>query len=192
MSRAILTALLALVLAPRSSALQLEGQRVVVTGGGRGIGRAIALICADEGAKVAVLARSASELEAVAAEGASRGIIFRTADVTDEASVEEAISTLAQEMGGIDILINNAGGACSKGPLHEQSAADLRALLDLNVVSVLLVSSAVMRNAFLRQGSGHIINISSKAGKVGLANMGPCASEAPSNPTAPTMLRPPL
>ena len=159
-----------------ASSLLLEGQRIVVTGGGRGIGRAIALICADEGAQVAVLARSVDELQAVAAEGASRGartMLTRVADVTDESAVEAAIKSIAEEMGGIDVCINNAGGGCKKGPLHEQSAADLRALLDLNVVSVMLVSSAVMRHAMLRQGKGHIINISSKAGKVGLPTMGP-------------------
>ena len=72
-ARSLLAALLPLV----ASSLLLEGQRVVVTGGGRGIGRAIALICADEGAQVAVLARSVDELEAVAAESASPPICFR-------------------------------------------------------------------------------------------------------------------
>lgn len=162
---------------PVAASLQLENQRVVVTGGGRGIGRAIAVLCAEEGAQVAILARSIEELKATAAESASRGAIspmlIRSADVTDENAVEEAIRSVTDEMGGVDILINNAGGSCPKGPLHEQSAQSLRQLLDLNVVSVMLVSSAVMRNAMLKQGKGHIINISSRAGKVGLANMGP-------------------
>jgi 3-oxoacyl-[acyl-carrier protein] reductase len=121
-----------------------EGQRVVVTGGGRGIGRSIALLCASEGARVAVVARSESELEAVvdAAGGASSPpIIWRAADVTDEAAVEAAITSIVDELGGIDVLINNAGGGCTKAPLHEQSAADFRKLLDLNVISVSLASS---------------------------------------------------
>ena len=79
---------------------------------------------------------------------------MRTADVTDEASVDAAVASLVDEMGGIDILLNNAGGSCTKGPLHEQSAADFRALLDLNVVSVLVVSSSVMRHAMVRQSRG--------------------------------------
>lgn len=160
------------------ASLKLEGQRIVVTGGGRGIGRAIALLCAEEGANVAILARSAAELGECAQTGASRGaqqpmLVRAGVDVTDEAAVEAAISSLAEEMGGIDVLINNAGGSCTKGPLHEQSAQAFRELLDLNVVSVLLVSSAVMRHAMLKQKRGHIINISSRAGKVGLASMGP-------------------
>ena len=95
------------------------------------------------------------------------------ADVTDEAAVEQAIGAIAEEMGGIDLLINNAGGSCKKGPLHEQSPSSFRDLLDLNVVSVMIVSSAVLRAAMLAQGKGHIINISSRAGKVGLSSMGP-------------------
>ena len=102
----------------------LENQRVVVTGGGRGIGRAIALLCAEEGAQVAILARSLEELQATAAIGVARGcphMLVHAADVTDEAAVEQAIGAIAEEMGGIDLLINNAGGSCKKGPLHEQS-----------------------------------------------------------------------
>jgi len=170
-------ALLAALLAPRVAALRLDGQRVVVTGGGRGIGKALALLCAEEGAHVAILARSREELAAVVDEAAARGVPtplrMYTADVTDEASVEAAVAALVDEMGGVDILLNNAGNSCRKGPLHEQSVADFRSLLDLNVVSVLIVSSAVMRHAMLRQGKGAIINISSRAGKVGLPNMAP-------------------
>ena len=105
--------------------------------------------------------------------GAAHKVECRLADVTDEASVDEAVRDIASAFGGIDILINNAGAGCSKGPLHEQSAEAFRALLDLNVVAVMSTSSAVLRHAMLGQGKGHIINISSKAGKVGLANMGP-------------------
>ena len=164
------TLLLLLIALVGTAALRLDGQRVVVTGGGRGIGKALALLCAEEGAHVAVLARSRDELESVLSEAVAHGVPtplrMRTADVTDEASVEAAVASLVDEMGGIDVLLNNAGGGCAKGPLHEQSAADFRALLDLNVVSVLVVSSAVMRLAMMPQRRGVIINISSRAGKV--------------------------
>ena len=76
-------------------------------------------------------------------------------------------------MGGIDVLVNNAGNSCTKALLHQQSAAEFRALLDLNVVAVASVTSSVLRHAMLSQKSGHIINISSRAGKLGIANMGP-------------------
>ena len=114
----------------------------MVTGGGRGIGRAIALLCAQEGARVAIVARGQDELAEVVSEGGS-AMTMRTADVTDSAAVESAVASIVEEMGGIDVLINNAGGSCSKGPLHEQDADEFRRLLDLNVVSVMLVSSAV-------------------------------------------------
>ena len=171
--RAVLPTLVLLLNLMQATATALEGQRVLVTGGGRGIGRAIALLCASEGAKhVAVIARNTEELASVVAEGGSC-MLSRTADVTDEAAVDEAVKSIAAEMGGIDVLINNAGGASVKGPLHEQSASAFRQLLDLNVVSVMIVSSAVVQHAMLAQGSGRIINVSSRAGKVGLANMGP-------------------
>ena len=95
----------------------LRGQTVVVTGGGRGIGRALALICAEEGARVALLARTAAEIEAVADEAAASGalaMLVRSCDVTDAAAVDSTIEDVAAVLGGIDVLINNAGGSCSK------------------------------------------------------------------------------
>jgi 3-oxoacyl-[acyl-carrier protein] reductase len=159
-----------------SAASRLSGQSVLVTGGGRGIGRAIALFCAEVGARVAILARTLPELQAVSEEakqqhGAEMYTI--TADVTAEHEVEAAVAAVAAELGGVDILVNNAGGASTKAPLHEQSSADVRALLELNVVGVHAVSSAVLRHCMLPAKRGRIINISSRAGKVGLPNMGP-------------------
>ena len=154
----------------------LLGKSVIVTGGGRGIGRAIALLCAREGARVALLARSQSEIEAVAAEAVAVGAsepLVRACDVTDEAQVERTIADLTSEMGTIDVLINNAGGSGTKAPLWEQSTADFRALLDLNTVSVQAVSSAVLRHGMLQRGHGRIINVSSRAGKLGIASSGP-------------------
>ena len=80
-----------------AAALALDGQRVVVTGGGRGIGKALALLCAEEGAEVAILARTQLELESVVKEATTRGVPtplrMLTADVTDEASVDAALRT---------------------------------------------------------------------------------------------------
>ena len=81
-----------------AAALALDGQRVVVTGGGRGIGKALALLCAEEGAEVAILARTQLELESVVKEATTRGVPtplrMRTTDVTDEASVDAALRTM--------------------------------------------------------------------------------------------------
>ena len=81
-----------------AAALALDGQRVVVTGGGRGIGKALALLCAEEGAEVAILARTQLELDSVVKEATTRGVPtplrMRTTDVTDEASVDAALRTM--------------------------------------------------------------------------------------------------
>ena len=93
------SALLLLALAlDGAAALALDGQRVVVTGGGRGIGKALALLCAEEGAEVAILARTQLELDSVVKEATTRGVPtplrMLTADVTDEASVDAALLTM--------------------------------------------------------------------------------------------------
>ena len=83
----------------------LEGQRVLVTGGGRGIGRAISLLCAAEGAQVAIVSRSESELQEVRAtaaqSGAVHGITVRKLDVTDEKQVDSTIGEIASALGAV-------------------------------------------------------------------------------------------
>ena len=152
-----------------SSVGLLQGSRVLITGGGRGIGRAIALICAEEGADVAIVSRTIHEVRAVAEEIRQR---FGTralplcADVTDEVQVAGAVSEAVSCFGGIDVLVNNAGAGCDKLPGHQQSADAFRRLLDINVVSALIVSSQVLNKCMLSQKAGSIINVSSRAGKV--------------------------
>ena len=94
--------------------------------------------------------------------------------------VEETVNTIIKQWGGIDILINNAGTSQSprKATLEALSADDLRSLLDLNVVGVHIVTSAVLRQSMLPAKDGKIINISSRAGKVGYPLMSHyCASK---------------
>lgn len=100
-------------------------------------------------------------------------------DVTSESQVERTIKEIVDKWGGIDILINNAGGSQSfKGPLETLPSDDFRRLLDLNVVGVHAVTSSVLRHAMIPAQSGKIINISSRAGKVGLPNYSHyCASK---------------
>lgn len=100
------------------------------------------------------------------------------ADVTNVSEVEDTIAAITKKWGGIDILINNAGTSQNKGTLETLSADDLRSLLDLNVVGVHIVTSAVLRQSMLPAKNGKIINIGSRAGKVGYpSNSHYCASK---------------
>lgn len=145
-------------------ATALTGKRILVTGGGRGIGRAIARICHEEGAKVAIVARSKDEL-AQTAEGTTMETIG--CDLTDETQVNDMVNQLKEKWEGLDILINNAGaGQTTKGPVASLKSEDLRNLLDLNVVAVHTVTSNVLQ----KMSPHYILNVSSRAGKIGIPN----------------------
>lgn len=179
-SAASALSLLPLSFAMAAAPLRLANQRVLVTGSGRGIGRAIALVCSKEGARVAITSRTQSELEETRKLAADPDNIFCcVSDVTNTEEVEKMVKTVVDKFGGIDILINNAGAGHPKSPLETLSTDDvLRRLLDLNVCGVHSVTSAVLRQAMLPAQSGRIVNISSRAGKVGLPNMSLyCASK---------------
>src|SRR5262245_57925777 len=105
------------------AAVSLAGQVAVVTGGGRGIGRATAMALAHAGAPVAVMARSKNEIEETGRliTQAGRRALAVAADVTDTAAVAEAMRAVERELGPIDILINNAAGLKPFGPFWETS-----------------------------------------------------------------------
>jgi len=164
--------------AASAASLRLAGQRVLVTGAGRGIGRAIARICQAEGARVAITSRTQAELEETAAvctekSSSNQMLLLPDCDVTQEDNVEAMVKEVMQQFGGLDILINNAGGAQpAKGPVSSLKSEDLRNLLDLNVVAVHTVTSAVLRHCSDgEQPLKRIINISSRAAKIGIPQM---------------------
>ncbi len=180
---------------PLSSAMSLSGSKALVTGGGRGIGRAIAQILAEEGAQVAICSRTKAELEETAAYCTTKAsstnnkddkILHKMemfeVDLKDKQQVEKMVSSLKQKWGGIDILINNAGKGSTKGAIHSLDAEDLADVLSVNVVSVHRVTSSVLRNGLMKHSSDSnelleckkktIVNISSRAGKIGIPNMG--------------------
>src|SRR6266545_1303218 len=151
---------------------QLENQIVVVTGAGRGIGRAIALKFAAEGAAVACVSRSAENSEKVANEirALGRQAWAHAVDVGDSDAVAVAAEKILTDCGKVDILVNNAG-VTRDGLLLRLSDADWDTVLNTNLKGAFLVTKAFSR-AMLRQRSGRIINISSISGLVG--NAGQC------------------
>ena len=142
---------------------EFEGQVIVVTGAGKGIGRGIALGFAREGARVVVNARTAPSLEAVAGEIlAAGGEAFAVrADVSDAVEVERLVATTVERYGRLDVLVNNAG-VYMTSPVVEMSEADWDLTLDVDLKGVFLCSRAAARQ-MVGQRSGRIINITSIA-----------------------------
>jgi len=143
----------------------LSGKVALVTGGSRGIGRAIALKLVSLGAAVAICGRDAARLAATEIEVRAIGVqtIAMPADVTRAKDVEALIGKVEAKLGGINLLVNNAGIGLF-GPVHEKSEEEWDRLMNTNLKSVFLVSRAVIPG-MIRRGGGDIINISSLAGK---------------------------
>jgi NAD(P)-dependent dehydrogenase (short-subunit alcohol dehydrogenase family) len=150
--------------------MRLTDRTAFITGGGRGIGRAVALLFAREGARVFVVARTAAEVERVASEvRASAGdgaAAHAVCDVADPASVARAFAAAAEFFGGgVDILVNNAGVAESS-KFAETSDEFWRRHLDVNLSGTFYC----MREALpgmVERGWGRVINVASIAGKTG-------------------------
>ncbi len=157
---------------------RLAGRVAIVTGGSRGIGRAIAIKLARLGAAVAICGRDAEKLRATADElkALSEKSFWQTADVTRVGDVEKLVSDTEKRLGHVGILVNNAGIGLF-GPAHEKKEEEWDRILSTNAKSVFLVSRAVVP-AMIRQGQGDIINISSLAGRNTFAGGGLyCASK---------------
>jgi 3-oxoacyl-[acyl-carrier protein] reductase len=156
----------------------LAGSVSLVTGGSRGIGRAIALRLAGLGSSVAICGRNVSALQSVSAELQARvpQVFSQVADVTKATDVASLVEKTEAALGSISILVNNAGLGVF-GPAHEKSDEDWDRVLNTNLKSVFLVSRAVVPS-MKRAGRGDIINISSLAGRNTFAGGGLyCASK---------------
>jgi len=151
---------------------QLANQIAVVTGAGRGIGRAIALKFAAEGADVVCVSRTQENSEKVANEVSALGrkAWAHAVDVADATAVADAAEKILAEAGRVDILVNNAG-VTRDGLLMRMSDADWDTVLDTNLKGAFLVTKAFSRS-MIKQRAGRILNISSIVGLIG--NAGQC------------------
>ncbi len=148
-----------------------EVPRVLVTGASRGIGRATALAFARSGAVVSLLARESRQLRESARETEALGGhgFVVPCDVRDGDAVARAIAEVEQALGGIDVLVNNAGGGRS-APFEDLNEADWDEMLSLNVEGLVNVTRAVLPG-MRRQGRGHVVNIGSIRGLEGAPTM---------------------
>jgi 3-oxoacyl-[acyl-carrier protein] reductase len=145
----------------------LKGKVALVTGAGKGIGKAIAAALAAEGVQVGLLARTEKDVKEVADQLTAKGVkaSYATADVSRREAVEKAVAAIQAELGNIDILINNAGTASFGGFLELEPEA-WEAQVRVNLFGTYYVTRAVLPQMIERK-TGDIINISSTAGKSG-------------------------
>lgn len=154
---------------------RLDGQVALVTGGGRGIGAGIARELADAGMKVAVSARSADQVEAVAAEIAGLAV---AADVSRREDVERIVAEVERELGPIDLLVCNAGISIFEESAWEQPVEDWWHVFEVNVLGTYLCCRAVIPG-MIERGGGRIVNTGSGAAYLpGLRNSAYGASKA--------------
>jgi NAD(P)-dependent dehydrogenase (short-subunit alcohol dehydrogenase family) len=156
---------------------QLGGKVAIVTGGGRGIGRAIAMRFAAEGAAVAVTGTNRERLDSTVARIMASGgrAIAETADVYDRLAVRAMIDRIARELGGIDILVNNAGITGPTATVADMPLAEWERTLAVNLTGAMMCAHYAIPHLVAR-GGGRIINISSVAGKIGYALRSPYAA----------------
>ena len=147
----------------------LNGKNALITGAGKGIGKAVALALAAEGTNVILLARTTADLEAVAAEAQAYGVqtLIVTGDIADINSVNQAVEKAIAQLKTIDILINNAGIG-KFGKFLDLTPAEFENIIKINLFGTYYATRAVLPGMIEAQ-SGDIINISSTAGLRGAA-----------------------
>jgi NADP-dependent 3-hydroxy acid dehydrogenase YdfG len=150
----------------------LSGQIVAITGASSGIGEATAVACARAGATVSLAARRKQRIDELAeriSQDGGRALAVET-DVSDEAQANAFVQRTASELGRIDVLVNNAG-VMLLGPINGADTQEWRRMIDANVYGVLYCTHAALP-LMLEQGSGHVVNVSSVAGRFARAGSG--------------------
>jgi NAD(P)-dependent dehydrogenase (short-subunit alcohol dehydrogenase family) len=152
---------------------KLEGKVALITGGGTGIGRAIALLFAWEGARVAVCGRRREPIEAVASEIEALGgrAAAFTGDIAIEADICRIVGETVARLGGLDVLVNNASVVGQVAPVAELDLAAWNQALAVNLTGAMLCSREAVRH--MRASGGVIINVSSNVGRRGFRNRAP-------------------
>lgn len=154
---------------------ELAGRVAVVTGASRGIGRAIAIGLAGEGARVVVNYQSSHEkaaetIEAITSKGGeARAVPF---DVSDASAVDAAMKQIIADMGAVHILVNNAGVAVNTLTLGAKDA-DFRRAIDVNLGGTFNCTRAALRSLMRAPGGGRVVNVTSIVGEIGVAGQGP-------------------
>lgn len=149
----------------------LEGKVALVTGASQGLGRALALACAKEGANLVISSRSADALEAVAEEARALGVevLAVPADVSRSQDVQELVDATAERFGKIDVLVNNAGLLGPRVRIEEYPEDDWRSVLDANLTGPFLVSKAAIPH--MPEGAS-VVNVTSGVSIEGRAEWG--------------------
>ena len=154
--------------------MELQGKVAIVTGGGRGIGRAIALAFAREGARTVIAARSAVEIQEVAREiqELKQDVLAIQVDISREEDVARMVSQTLERFDTIDILVNNAGTNLPKRNVIDLTLKEWEQVLAVNLTGTFLTTKAVLP-VMMEKRQGKIINISSRGGRLGAAGRGP-------------------
>ncbi|MCZ8522063.1 MULTISPECIES: 3-ketoacyl-ACP reductase [Paenibacillus] len=150
--------------------MELKNKTAIITGGGKGIGKAAAVALAKEGVHLGLISRSTGDLETLKSELSGTygvNVYYASADISNRSEVEAAVGSLIAQLGSLDILINNAGIA-SFGKVAEMDPDQWEGIIRTNLLGTYYVTRAVLPT-LLEQQSGSIINIASTAGERGFA-----------------------
>ena len=149
----------------------LKGKKAIITGGGRGLGKAVALALASDGVSVAITGRNEEVLKSTVEEIKKLGVeaFYSVFSVDNENDVKQGVESLAKQLGGIDILINNAGVG-DFGTINKMPSETWEKVIQTNLFGVYYVAKAAY--SYLKEsGEGDVVNVSSTAGLKGGANM---------------------